>query len=109
MFRLGSVATVAAVVAAAGSAWAATPPQGTLAPDANGQGAIIWAATVNPGDTTGGSTDDCFDKDKKPRNTSVSGCDLFKPDANVPDRFYNGLIGGFQFDITDSGASAVNL
>ncbi len=89
---------------------AASPTGATLAPDATGQGSIGWDGTVTAGDTTAGSTDDCFDSaTRQPRDPTISGCDFFKLDVSVPAGFYDNFLGGVEIDLTDFGLTDIDL
>jgi hypothetical protein len=87
------------LLAAAAPASAATPDGGTLSPDASGKGEITWKGAVNPGTATASDANACFDANKKP--DPASGCDFYKLDVNVPDRFYDGFLGGVQIDVSE--------
>jgi hypothetical protein len=99
------VLLVLAVTAATSSA--ATPPSGTLTPDASGKGSQTWTGTVSVGGDLAGDADGCFGTDNKPDMTS--GCDFFNLDVNVPAGFYNGFLGGVQVTIDGFGQSDLDL
>jgi hypothetical protein len=95
---LAAPAALAVALTGATSAHAATPPQATLSPDAQGKGKVTWSGSVSAGTAAAGTTDDCFGSDKKPDLTS--GCDFFTLTVNAPAGFYEGFLGGVQLDIT---------
>ena len=88
-----AVLLVAGAILAGGSgAQAATPPQGTLTPDAHGHGKLTWTGQMGAGTAENGTTDDCFDSADKP--DPLSGCDFFRLTVNTPSGFYNRFLGG---------------
>src|SRR3954470_20922185 len=103
------VVTTVAAAALALAVWAtaATPPSGTLKPDASGKGSIAWTGNATVGRDAAGDSDGCFDSDGKPDATS--GCDFFNLDVTVPDGFYNGFLGGVQVTIDGFGQADLDL
>jgi hypothetical protein len=94
-------------LATAATAPAATPPSGSLSPDANGKGSVTWTGNATVGTDAAGDSDGCFDSDGKPDATS--GCDFFNLDVNVPAGFYDGFLGGVQVTIDGFGQSDLDL
>src|SRR4051794_40390997 len=86
-----------AMLAAPSAARAASPDNGTVAANAQGQGnTITWSGSVHTGSETGGQDEGagCFDADGKPADTTTTGCDIFTLTVNVPPDFYQHFIGG---------------
>jgi hypothetical protein len=104
---LSALAALVALLVLAAAAEAATPPSGTLTPDAAGRGSVSWTGTVNPGTAVAGVAEDCFDEDNRP--DPASGCDFFNLDVNVPDHFYDGFLGGVQFSVTGFAPFDIDL
>ncbi|HEX8066355.1 MAG TPA: sialidase family protein [Thermoleophilaceae bacterium] len=97
--QLAAVCAAFVVAASGGAARAATPAEGTLAPNAEGAGKLAWSGSVGAGTASGGgTTDDCFTTAGAPDPSS--GCDFFKLNVNVPDGFYEGFLGGVQIDVS---------
>jgi len=86
-----------AVGCGAGPAYAASPAQGTLTPDADGHGSLTYTGTVTAGGDEGGTTDGCFGADKKPDATS--GCDFFVLNVAVPAGFYDAHPGAVEVNV----------
>src|SRR5437764_2594260 len=101
----GSIAylVLAALLAAICVAQAATPPQGALSANDQGQGnTVTWTGTVHPGSETGAQDQGvgCFDPTtSKPADPTTTGCDIFTLDVNVSASFYQHFIGGPQVKI----------
>jgi hypothetical protein len=97
---LVAVAMTLAVVAAR----AATPSEGTITADAQGNGNTFkWTGSVHPGTETGGQDSGvgCFNSDGTPASSTTTGCDIFTLTVNVPSDFYTHFIGGPQLTISN--------
>lgn len=98
---------LAGLLPAVAPAGAATPPSATLAPDAGGAGSTKWTGTLTPGTNLGGDAKGCFGADRKPDPTS--GCDFFTLVVPVPDRFYDGFLGGVEVSLTGFAPADLDL
>jgi hypothetical protein len=106
------VLVAAAALGARQAAIAATPGQGTISVDAQGNGSTVkWTGSVHPGSESGSQDQGagCFGSDNKPADSTTTGCDIFTLDANVPSGFYQNFIGGPQLKIANFGGSAPDL
>jgi hypothetical protein len=102
----------AAALCVSQGATAATPGQGAITADAQGNGNTVkWTGSVHPG-TESGAQDQgvgCFGMDNKPADPTTTGCDIFTLDVNVPSGFYQHFVGGPQFKIANFGGTAPDL
>ena len=98
-----------AAAACAPATHAATPPSGTLAPDASGGGAIFWTGSVSVGSETllADQGARCFGADGRP--AAGSGCDVFSLDVAVPEGFYGDHPGAVNVTATDFGLTDLDL
>jgi hypothetical protein len=103
------VALVAAIAAlcAAAVAHAATPPSGTITPNAEFTGSVSWSGTVNSGLGTllVGNPEGCFGADQRPNGA----CDVFALDVATDAAFYEKHPGAVNITATGfGGALGVN-
>ncbi|MBA3299114.1 MAG: hypothetical protein H0U24_03440, partial [Thermoleophilaceae bacterium] len=98
-----------AMLVGAGISQSATPPGGTLRPDANGAGSIGWTGIARTGSAanTADEGESCFGADRRP--SGPSGCDLFRLDVTVPADFYRNNPGSVQIDVGGFGVSDLDL
>lgn len=101
LLGLGAVLGIAVPAAPA-----ASPPAGTLTPDAQGAGGISWSGSVRPGTETLLADEGarCFGADGMP--DPASGCDAFALDINVPANFYSDHPGAVNINASGFGALA---
>jgi hypothetical protein len=105
---IGSVAAAMLVVAVwSSAAVAATPPAGTLTPDAAGSATLAWKGSATIGSETLASDlgAKCFGADGRP--AAGSGCDVFALDVAVPAGFYDAHPGAVT--VTASGFGIADL
>ena len=104
-----AAAILASIVGMAGVARSASPPGGTLSPDASAQGKITWTGTVTNGTETFAADEGegCFGADKKPDPSS--GCDFFKLDVSVPSGFWRDHPGVVQLNATEFGVMDLDM
>ena len=94
----------------AGATHAATPPAGTITPDAAGAGSVAWSGTVNIGTETLVADDGagCFGADNKP-SPATSGCDVFALDVATTPTFYETNPGAVSIRATGFGLTDLDL
>ncbi len=99
------LALIAAAIGAP-AASAASPPSGTIAPDATGAGRLAWTGSVRPGTETllADAGARCFGADG--RLAASSGCDVFALDVDVPANFYNDHPGALNIRVDGFGSLA---
>jgi hypothetical protein len=104
------LAAVASLCAGGGPAQAATPPSGTITPDAAFGGQLSWSGTVNIGSETLLADDGlrCFGPDGKP-NPAGSGCDVFALDVATTPAFYVEHPGAVSINARGFGLSDLDL
>lgn len=101
------------MLVAAAASWcapyanAASPPVGTLTPDAAGGGSVAWTGSASIGSETLISDQGagCFGADLRP--VASSGCDVFALDVAVPANFYSARPGAV--NITATGFELADL
>ncbi|MEY2514722.1 MAG: hypothetical protein QOJ89_2080 [bacterium] len=97
------MALVAAVAAlcAVPAANAATPPSGTITPNAEFTGSVSWSGTVNSGLGTVlvGNPEGCFGADQRPNGA----CDVFALDVAADAAFYEKHPGAVNINATGFG------
>jgi hypothetical protein len=109
---LAAVVAIGTTLAGLWVAHAATPTQGSLTANDQGQGNTVnWSGSVHPGTETGGQDEGagCFDADNKPADPATTGCDIFTLDVSVPTNFYQHFIGGPLVKIANFGGAAPDL
>ena len=105
-----AVAVVAAgVCLCAPFANAASPPTGTLAPDAAGTGSVSWTGSASIGSETLAADQGakCFGADGRP--AAAGGCDAFALDVAVPANFYSDHPGAVNITATGFGLADLDL
>ena len=106
---LGVAVVVAVACVCTPFANAATPPAGTLTPDASGAGAVAWTGSASIGGETLTSDQGakCFGGDGRPLGSS--GCDVFALDVAVPANFYSDHPGAVNITATGFGLADLDL
>jgi len=106
---LAVVVVAAAVCVSTPFARAASPPAGTLTPDAAGAGSISWTGSATIGSETllADQGARCFGADGRP--AAASGCDVFALDVAVPANFYNDHPGAVNISATGFGLADLDL
>lgn len=112
--RILTVVLAVALVAAVACmrtpvAGAASPPAGTLTPDATGAGAVSWTGSAGVGGETLVSDNGakCFGADGRP--AAASGCDAFALDVAVPANFYSDRPGAVNISASGFGLADLDL